>query len=220
MTLLSLNTAPSKLKALLKEIQQATSSASSPITWSQTQRLPYLQAVVREGLRMWPPIGGLGFKRVPPGGETINGYHVPEGTEIGQGFLAVGRSKAVWGEDANVFRPERWLNTNESELKRMISAVDTHFGAGKYSCMGKPIAVMELHKAIFEVRENLFKKSLTTADVSFAPKAHKTIRVFCCESREATQDARLCFSLCLGFLGHNYKTRFITRNTKVTTCPE
>ncbi len=156
MILLSLATAPSKHKALLEEIQHVSSRISSPIAWAQTQQLPYLQAVIREGLRMWPPIAGLGFKRVPPGGDVINGYFVPEGTEIGQGFLAVGRSKAVWGEDANVFRPERWLTADDLELKRMLAAVDTHFGAGKYSCMGKPIAMMELHKAVFEVSVNEF----------------------------------------------------------------
>jgi cytochrome P450 len=101
---------------------------------------------------MWPPVGGLGFKRVPAEGDYINGYFVPGGTEIGQGFFGIGRSKLVWGDDADVFRPERWLEAQGEELKNMIAAVDTHFGAGKYSCLGKPIALMELHKATFEVR--------------------------------------------------------------------
>lgn len=100
---------------------------------------------------MWPPVGGLGFKQVPPKGDTINGYFVPGGTQIGQGFYAVGRSKLVFGEDANVFRPERWLLAGGDELSNMLAALDTHFGHGKYSCLGKPIAMMEVHKAVFEV---------------------------------------------------------------------
>ncbi|KAI1040544.1 hypothetical protein LB505_005752 [Fusarium chuoi] len=36
----------------------------------------------------------------------------------------------------------------------MAAALDTHFGHGKYSCLGKPIALMEIHKAVFE----LFKR--------------------------------------------------------------
>lgn len=151
MTILSLITTPSAYACLLNEIREAKSTASSPISWAHTQQLPYLQAVVREGLRMWPPVGGLGYKLVPPEGDYINGFFVPGGTNIGHNFYGVGRSKLVWGEDANVFRPERWLLPEGEELKRMLAAVDTHFGHGKYGCLGKPIALMEIHKTIFEV---------------------------------------------------------------------
>ena len=152
MTLLSLMTTPSAYMALVAEIRNPRPSVSNPISWAQTQALPYLTAVIREGMRMWPPLTGLGLKRVPDGGDYINGYFVPGGTEVGQGFHAVGRSKEVWGLDADIFRPERWLVANEKELKSMDAAVDTNFGGGKYSCLGKPIALMELHKAVFEVR--------------------------------------------------------------------
>ncbi|KAM0292219.1 hypothetical protein ACHAO9_003192 [Fusarium lateritium] len=151
MIILSLITNPTAYTALITEIRQSASSVNTPISWAQTQNLPYLQAVVREGLRMWPPVAGLGFKQVPPEGDTINGFFVPGGTQVGQGFYAVGRSRLVWGEDADVFRPERWLLAEGDRLRDMIAAFDTHFGHGKYSCLGKPIALMEIHKAIFEL---------------------------------------------------------------------
>ncbi|TFB02282.1 hypothetical protein CCMA1212_005667 [Trichoderma ghanense] len=152
MTLLALITNPPAHAALLTEIRcSLTTSSPTVISWSQAQSLPYLQAVVSEGLRMWPPVSGLGFKTVPPEGDTLNGYFVPGGTEIGQGFHGVGRSKAVWGPDADVFRPERWLRAEGEELRMMRSAADTHFGHGKFSCLGKQIALMELHKAVFEL---------------------------------------------------------------------
>ncbi|PNP66730.1 hypothetical protein FNYG_13460 [Fusarium nygamai] len=151
MIILSLITNPNAYRSLFAEIRKVTSSVNSAISWAQTQTLPYLQAVVREGLRMWPPVAGLGFKQVPPEGDTINGFFVPGGTQIGQGFYAVGRSRLVWGGDADVLRPERWLLAGEDRLRDMIAAVDTHFGHGKYSCLGKPIALTEIHKAVFEV---------------------------------------------------------------------
>ncbi|KAF9767390.1 hypothetical protein IL306_000060 [Fusarium sp. DS 682] len=154
MILLSLITNPTAYRSLIAEIRRVSPSVSNPISWAQTQTLPYLQAVVREGLRMWPPVAGLGFKQVPPDGDTINGFFVPGGTQVGQGFYTVGRSRLVWGEDADVFRPERWLLAEEDTLRDMIAALDTHFGHGKYSCLGKPIALMEIHKAVFE----LFKR--------------------------------------------------------------
>lgn len=152
MTLLALITSPLAYHSLLTEIQHAAATVSNPISHAQTQELPYLKAVIREGMRMWPPVSGLGFKLVPPEGDFINGYAVPGGTQVGQGFHGVGRSKAIWGEDADCFRPERWLVASEGEYKRMVAAADTHFGGGKYSCLGKPIALMELHKSVFEVR--------------------------------------------------------------------
>jgi cytochrome P450 len=151
MIILSLITNPNAYRSLIAEIRKVASSVNSPISWAQTQTLPYLQAVVREGLRLWPPVAGLGFKQVPPGGDTVNGFFVPGGTQVGQGFYAVGRSRLVWGDDADVFRPERWLLAGKDRLRDMIAALDTHFGHGKYSCLGKPIALMEIHKAVFEV---------------------------------------------------------------------
>ncbi|KAM3533367.1 hypothetical protein MY4038_003374, partial [Beauveria bassiana] len=150
MTLLSLIAAPTAFKALQKEIDEASASVHEPLSWHEIRQLPYLQAVIKESLRMWPPVSGLGFKLVPPGGEHINGYFVPGGTEIGQAFLAVGRSRQIWGADADVFRPERWLCASQADLTKMNKAVDTHFGGGKFSCLGKPIAMMELHKTVYE----------------------------------------------------------------------
>lgn len=159
MTILSLIATPPAYAKLLAEIGSARAAASSPISWSHTQELPYLQAVVREGLRMWPPAGGLGFKLVPPAGDVVNGFFVPGGTNIGHNFFGVGRSRLVWGDDAAVFRPERWLLAEGDELRSMVAAVDTHFGHGKYGCLGKSIALMEIHKTIFEVcRAVLFRK--------------------------------------------------------------
>ncbi|KAH7196656.1 cytochrome P450 [Fusarium flagelliforme] len=151
MIVLALIANPAAYTSLITEIRQHSPSVNTPISWTQTQKMPYLQAVVREGLRMWPPVAGLGFKQVPPQGDTINGFFVPGGTQVGQGFYAVGRSKLVWGEDADVFRPERWLLAGQDRSREMIAAFDTHFGHGKYSCLGKPIALMEIHKAVFEL---------------------------------------------------------------------
>ncbi|UKZ75590.1 hypothetical protein TrVFT333_003278 [Trichoderma virens FT-333] len=128
MTLLSLITSPPAYSALIDEIRRA----SPPPPHVASSRRPRLQ------------------DRAPEG-DYLNGYFVPGGTEIGQGFHGLGRSKAVWGPDADVFRPERWLAAQGDALRDMTNAVDTHFGYGKYSCLGKPIALMELHKAVFEL---------------------------------------------------------------------
>ncbi|KAK9425291.1 putative Cytochrome P450 [Seiridium unicorne] len=153
MTLLCLITTPISYTTLQKEIDGAVSAGrvSSPITEIEARRLPYLQAVIREGLRMYPPVTGLGSKQVPKGGDIINGQFVPGGTQVGTNYFGLMRSKSVWGTDADVFRPERWLEAKEDQLKIMNGVVDLAFGYGKYSCLGKPIAMMELNKVFFEL---------------------------------------------------------------------
>jgi cytochrome P450 len=156
-TILALVSTPDAYASLQKEIDDCAISGriSAPIvTDSEALALPYLQAVVREGLRMWPPTTGLGSKQVPKGGDIICGYYVPEGTQIGHNFSGITRLKSIWGEDANVFRPERWLEAaaeGGDRAKLMNSVVDLDFGSGKYMCPGKRIAMTELHKFLVEV---------------------------------------------------------------------
>jgi cytochrome P450 len=155
-TLLALISTPTVYATLQREIDARIASGliSSPIiTDSEAQAFPYLQAVIRESLRMWPPTTGLGSKQAPEGGDTICGYYVPGGTQVAHNFFGMMRLKSIWGEDADVFRPERWLEAEKEEerVKYLNSVVDLDFGSGKYQCLGKRIASMELNKIFIEV---------------------------------------------------------------------
>lgn len=83
--MLFLITNPSVLAKLRSEIDSAIrdNRISSPITDAEARNLPYLQACIKEGLRIWPPITGLMEKVVPPEGDVVNGMFVPGGTQIG-----------------------------------------------------------------------------------------------------------------------------------------
>lgn len=159
MTLASLLTNPRAYLALRSEIDAAIASSriqdsGKPVTDAEARSLPYLQGVLREGLRMFPPLIGLVSKQVPPDGDVINGYFVPGGTQIGHNIYGVGRLKSFWGEDADIFRPERWLEAGfgTEREKEMLAVLDLNFGSGKYQCLGKNIANMELNKVFVEVR--------------------------------------------------------------------
>jgi cytochrome P450 len=146
-TFLYIITIPRVHHKLLTEISSAT--LSSPISDAEAKKLPYLQAVIKEGLRIYPPVAGLMAKKVPPGGDTINGMFVPGGTQIGYGAWGIFRNKKIWGDDADAFLPERWLegeNIREQEL-----ALELIFAAGRYQCLGKSVALMELNKVFVEV---------------------------------------------------------------------
>lgn len=125
---------------------------SSPITMAEAKGLPYLQAVIYEGLRIRPVTTGVMAKQVPPEGDTIDGHFIPGGTSIGTNFSALLRSRELFGPDADCFRPERFLGVGDARLGELRRDVELTFGYGRWMCAGKLIAFMELNKVYFEVR--------------------------------------------------------------------
>ncbi|CAF3475917.1 unnamed protein product [Fusarium graminearum] len=152
-TMFYIISSPRVYQKLKKEIRKAIHEgrASSPITVAQARELPYLQAVIYEGLRIRPVTTGPQSKEVPPGGDTINGHFIPEGTSIAINFPAIMGSKKLFGPDADVFRPERFTDLQDPDLAEMRRNVEMNFGNGRWMCAGKPIAFMELHKVYFEL---------------------------------------------------------------------
>ncbi|KAK3389959.1 cytochrome P450 [Podospora didyma] len=153
MTLLFLINSPQALRCLREEIDTRFQSGaiSSPITNAEALAMPYLQAVIREGTRLFPPATGLAEKVVPKGGDTLHGFYVPKGTQVGQNMWGILRLKNIFGEDADVFRPERWLEADEEQLKAMQNTWALVFGSGKYECLGKTLALMQLNKFFVEL---------------------------------------------------------------------
>jgi cytochrome P450 len=154
MTLLHLISNPPTLSRLRAEIDTATAAGklSSPIVQdSEARELCYLQAVIKEGFRIFPAVTALFFKIVPPGGDAVSGYHLPPGTQVGPNAPGVLRSKKYFGDDADLFRPKRWLEADAETLERMTMANDVVFGYGRYKCLGRSIAMMELNKVLPEV---------------------------------------------------------------------
>ncbi|KAK3385839.1 cytochrome P450 [Podospora didyma] len=151
--LLNIMTSPSVYKRLQTEIDTgiANNTISSPIRDAEARNMPYLQAVIKEALRIMPPAGGAFFRSVPAGGDVIDGKFVPAGTQIGSSPLAIHRSKKLFGLDADFYRPERWLDVDAERLAQMASTVDLVFHYGRYQCLGKPVALMEFNKVFVEL---------------------------------------------------------------------
>lgn len=151
--MLSLLSNPIMYLKLQKEIDDAVKagSISSPITDAEARKLPYLQAVIQEGLRIKAPAAGPLFKQVPPQGDEIDGKFIPGGTQIGQSPFAVYHSKEIFGQDASLFSPERWINADPTQYEAMAEVVSLVFSTGKYQCLGKPVAFIELNKIFVEV---------------------------------------------------------------------
>lgn len=92
---------------------------SEYITYAEAQRMPYFQVCMREALRMHPAVGQLLERIVPPEGATISGAFLPGGTVVGINPWLAARDKNVYGSDVHVFRPERWIEADDTTLKLM-----------------------------------------------------------------------------------------------------
>lgn len=68
---------------------------------------------------MHPTVGSPFDRVVPKGGAVLNGQFIPGGTDIGITGWVTQRDKAVFGEDADFFRPERWIEVDEVQVRRM-----------------------------------------------------------------------------------------------------
>ncbi|KND92746.1 Pisatin demethylase [Tolypocladium ophioglossoides CBS 100239] len=136
-----------KLRAEIKEF----SPTWPVITDAEARAMPYLQAVIKEGLRTFPPVAGLMAKEVPKGGDTFKGIFLPGGTRIGVCAWGVARNPEVWGQEALEFRPERWVEASPEKLREMDGAVELVFGHGRWQCLGRNVALMELNKVFVEL---------------------------------------------------------------------
>jgi cytochrome P450 len=156
---------PKALACLQAEIDQAgrdgafADSETGLVTWHESQRLPYLDACIKEAFRLHPA-AGLPLERiVPEGGAEIAGHFVEGGTIVGCSAWLIHMDKGVFGDDAELYRPERWLYNEElcktdigkqgeeSRVKEMNGTM-FQFGMGSRTCIGKNISLLEIYKLV------------------------------------------------------------------------
>ncbi|RPA73663.1 cytochrome P450 [Ascobolus immersus RN42] len=135
---------PAIMAKLYAELSSARLSRPVP-TFDQLVKLPYLQAVLSEALRL----GSLGMyipRAVSEPGFECHGKFVPGGMAVAMNPWVLSQSKEIYGEDASEFNPERWLRGEEEKAR--LAKYEFAFGRGGRSCLGRNIALMELNKVV------------------------------------------------------------------------
>ncbi|KIX04753.1 uncharacterized protein Z518_05623 [Rhinocladiella mackenziei CBS 650.93] len=130
----------------------ASGEVSNPITFDQAQKLPYLQAAIKEGMRLHPATGLPMWRVVPKGGVMILGTFFPEGSMVEINTWVAHRNTNIFGPDPARCRLERWLpdKTAPEKLAEM-ERYHIPFGAGTRTCLGKNISILEMSKVIPEL---------------------------------------------------------------------
>ncbi|GKZ18421.1 hypothetical protein AbraCBS73388_000991 [Aspergillus brasiliensis] len=106
---------------LQREIDEADRQGllSKFITYEECLKLPYLQATMKEAMRLHPGVGFPLERYVPPPGAEICGHRLPGGTNVSISAPVIHQLQDIYGEDADSFRPERWLEASPEALKAM-----------------------------------------------------------------------------------------------------
>ncbi|XP_021285064.1 cytochrome P450 82C4-like [Herrania umbratica] len=110
---------------------------------SDVQNLVYLQAIIKETLRLYPA-GPLLGPREAMNDCTIAGYHVPAGARLVVNVWKIQRDPRVWS-NPSAFKPERFLTSHANVDVRGQQFELIPFGSGRRSCPGASFALQLLH---------------------------------------------------------------------------
>ncbi|KAE8381632.1 cytochrome P450 [Aspergillus bertholletiae] len=148
---------PDTMDSLMEELDNA--NLPSPVPWDIAHKLPYLDACIKEALRMTPAVG-IPLERVAPAeGIELCGKYFGGGTVLGVSAWVVHRDQEVYGADAAFWRPGRWIEVSPGKRKEMERALFA-FGGGSRVCLGKAISYLEMYKVVPELLGR-FKFDLT-----------------------------------------------------------
>ncbi|CAN6285786.1 unnamed protein product [Urochloa humidicola] len=115
---------------------------NKPATESATASLPYLQALLKEALRIHPPGPLLSWRHRAMSDTYVDGHLVPAGTTAMVNQWAISRDPEVWDAPLE-FQPERFLPGGEAQGVSVLGADGrlVPFGSGRRSCPGKSLAM-------------------------------------------------------------------------------
>lgn len=120
---------PNTMKKLREEVEtfeREGKCGSGRITFDESQNMPYLQACIKEGLRLHSATGLPLWRVVPEGGAEVQGHFFPTGTVVGINTWVAHYDESVFGPDVKDFKPERWIEA-EKEGGERLKEMETYY---------------------------------------------------------------------------------------------
>ncbi|KAH7526432.1 hypothetical protein JRO89_XSUnG0055000 [Xanthoceras sorbifolium] len=166
---------PQLQEKLFMEIKGIMSEGEEEVKEEELHKLPYLKAVILEGLRRHPP-GHFVLPHAVTEDVELGGYKIPKNGTINFMVAEMGWDPKVW-EDPMAFKPERFLNgngevfdiTGSREIKMMP------FGVGRRICPGLGLAMLHLEYFVANLVWSFEWKSVETYQVDLSEKQEFTI---------------------------------------------
>ncbi|TFK20717.1 cytochrome P450 [Coprinopsis marcescibilis] len=166
---------------LRKEIREARAQYGE-LDFDQLMNLPYLDAICRETLRLYPPVPLVFRETTKPAvlpfsnpingtsGKVIHEVLIPTGTRILASISNSNCNPELWGPDAREWKPERWLSplpsaVTEAKIPGVYSNMMTFIGGGR-ACIGFKFSQLEMKIVLFTLLERL-KFESTDQEISW-----------------------------------------------------
>ena len=127
---------------LFEEIRGVLGEGKEYVEEEDLQKIPYLKAVIMEGLRRHPPSHFLLPHSVAED-TTLDGFVIPKNTLVNFMVADIGWDGKIW-EDPMVFKPERFLNKEGFDVSGRKEMKMIPFGAGRRICPGYELAILHL----------------------------------------------------------------------------
>ncbi|XP_075970994.1 cytochrome P450 4d2-like [Anticarsia gemmatalis] len=141
-TTLMLAKHPDVQEKVYQELREVFGDSDRPVTAEDLPRLKYLDAVLRETLRLYPPVPVI-VRHVHKDVTLPSGVTLVEGCGLLINFWAIHRNPKYWGEDAEQFRPERFIDTPLTHPAAFMP-----FSHGPRACIGYQYAMMSMKTAL------------------------------------------------------------------------
>ncbi|XP_010941086.1 cytochrome P450 89A2 [Elaeis guineensis] len=161
---------------LAEEIKRVVGSEAEVIKEEDLQKMPYLKAVIMEGLRRHPP-GHFLLPHTVTGDMTLNGYLIPTGADVNVMLAEIGRDEKVWEEPLE-FKPERFLAGGPGEGVDMTGSREIKmmpFGVGRRMCPGLGLAMLHLEFFVANLVREFEWKAVEGEEVDLSEKLEFTV---------------------------------------------
>ncbi|CAN1264958.1 (S)-N-methylcoclaurine 3'-hydroxylase isozyme 1 (Fragment) [Linum perenne] len=129
------------MNKLMEELKTEFSNRDQFLKEADVYHLPYLTAIIKETLRLHPPVPLLVPHRSPEALQVMN-YTIPKGAKVMVNTWAIGRDVSIWGDDAMSFKPERFVGSSVDFRGQDFELLP--FGAGRRMCPGTPLAARQI----------------------------------------------------------------------------
>ncbi|KAF8380396.1 hypothetical protein HHK36_027881 [Tetracentron sinense] len=156
-----------------KENEASIDDFAMELTDDMLEKMHYLHAALTETLRLYPavPVDG---KCSETDDILPDGYRLKRGDGVYYMAYAMGRMSYIWGEDAEDFRPERWLNNGVFQPESPFKFIAFH--AGPRICLGKDFAYRQM-KIVAMVLLRFFRFKLRDNEKQVTYKTMFTLHI-------------------------------------------
>jgi cytochrome P450 len=142
---------PSALAKATAEVRGKFSDVEEISNGPALNSCTYVRACIDEAMRLSPPVGGILPRQVLPGGLSVDGEEIPEGTVVGVPHYTI-HHNSLYYPDPFAYKPERWIPNSKSEdsipvtheTVALAQSAFCPFSVGPRGCIGKGLAYVEL----------------------------------------------------------------------------